>query len=568
MKNRKFIFLACAVIFLGLDVAAEDITSRYSMPPVKRAPDGSVADNILKKAKVLEYSKEMPVKYSEVMDTERFVNNLRTSIKNQVTPVGQDYKTVYFGGKTSKQLDNFMKGLASADKIEIILTTRELILDQPINLRSHTIIRGSSTRLIAGKVDIAIIGNGIENAGLKDLTVERPGKCAIMLINASRFIMENVAVLNSNDRGMVIRGQSSFIHVERGRFIGNRRGGIMIQDGSHHVYIAHSEVSGGVSSSNWSAGIVITSVSPVSEYGIRDAFDDNYFFPKDFSFKRESVPYKNIIESSHIHDNKSSGIYLDGGNGNAIMGNYIFNNDKEGVCLDFFSVGNIVELNSIKGNGFRRLQSDDDLRHDSVLHFGRLADGSAVSKLPNISIDNSAYNIIVRNTITGAAGDGIKIVRSGFRNIIGLNSVTDNNADDNSTFTFFGILLGAAGSDVENDTSGIDLLPSIENIVFGNTIYGSHRAGVFIDHGGVYNDIYDNVIMKQKGEPVIQHDHPNSIIGNNFNVKRPILSEILNSKKRLAVVLSMLTFAVLVSTGSLYILFSRYHLKKRKNNAA
>jgi len=513
------------IMFSFPEAGAEDIYSRYSMPPMKRAPESSSAQKILRKAKVLKHVQEMPVKFTEVMDTERFVNDLRVSIQKQVNTVGKDYKTVNFDGKTSRELNNFIKSLPSTDKIEIILTKREIILDEAVNLRSNTIIRGSSTRLAAGKVGIAVIGNGVENTGLKDLTIDGPGKAGIMLINTSKSVIDNITILNSRDRGMVIRGQSRFIHVNGSRFKGNKRGGIMIQDGSHHVYISHSEVSGGTSSSNWSAGIVITSLRPVSEYGIRDAFDSNYFYPIDISYKGEAVPYKNIILGSHIHDNQSSGIYIDGGNANVVEGNYIVNNDKEGLCLDFFSVGNIVESNSIKNNGFRRFQSDNDLRHDEVLNFGRLADGSAVSKLPNISLDNAAYNIIIRNTITGAAGDGVKIVRSGFRNIIGLNSITDNNAEDNSVFSFSGILLGSAGNDVENDKSGIDVLPSIENIVFGNTIYGHHRFGVLIDSGSVYNDVYDNVIMKQKAVHVFEHDKPNSIIGNNFNVMESGISK-------------------------------------------
>ena len=39
-----------------------------------------------------------------------------------------------------------------------------------------------------------------------------------------------------------------------------------------------------------------------------------------------------------------------------------------------------------------------------------------------------------------------------------------------------------------------------------------------IDHGSVYNDIYDNMIMKQKGKYIIENGDPNNITGNNFNV--------------------------------------------------
>jgi hypothetical protein len=40
MVNKKIFFLICAIVFPGLEVSAEDITSRYSMPSMKRAPLG------------------------------------------------------------------------------------------------------------------------------------------------------------------------------------------------------------------------------------------------------------------------------------------------------------------------------------------------------------------------------------------------------------------------------------------------------------------------------------------------------------------------------------------------
>ena len=523
LKQRRrlgfFSGIICVIFLLfTIDVYAQDITAQYQLPPLERAPKGSKAKKILKRAKVLRYAEEMPVKFTEVMDTGRYIQELKASIMKQVKKTEGEHNILYFNGKTAGELNRFMKNTGASDQTEIILTKMKIILNEPINLKSHIIIRGSSTHLVSNNINIAIIGKDINNAGLKDLIIEEPLECGIMLINTAGLVIDNITIANGRNRGMVIRGGSRFVHINHSKFVENQSGGIMIQEGSHHVCVTNCEISDGHSSSNWSAGVVITQLLPVSEYGIMDEFDSNYFFPKDLSFKKEGMPFKNIIETSYIHDNQSSGIYIDRGNGNVLMGNNIVDNDKEGLCIDFFSVGNIVESNIITGNGFRKFQSDDDLRHDFVLHFGRLADGSAVSKLPNISLDNAAYNIIARNAISNAAGDGIKIVRSGFRNIFCLNSITDNNRGENSVFFFSGVLLGSAGSDVENDMSGIDAFPSIENIVFGNTIYGAHKAGVCIDKGSVYNDIYDNMIMKQKGKYVIKNGDPNNITGNNFNV--------------------------------------------------
>jgi hypothetical protein len=503
----------------------------------------------------------MPVRFTEVMDTSRYIQELKASIMKQVKSIEGEHRTLYFNGRTARELNRFIRDIVPSEQTEIIINVKEITLNEPINLRDHVTIDGRSTHLISNNIDIAIVVKDINSAGLKDLIIEEPLKCGIMLINTAGLVIDNITIINGHDRGMVIRGRSRFIYINHSKFMENQSGGIMLQEGSHHVCVTNCEISDGHSSSNWSAGIVITQLLPVSEYGIMDEFDSNYFFPKDLSFKKEGTPFKNIIETSYIHDNQSSGIYIDRGNGNVLVGNNIVNNDKEGLCIDFFSVGNIVESNIINGNGFRKFQSDDDLRNDFVLHFGRLADGSAVSKLPNISLDNAAYNIIVRNVISNAAGDGIKIVRSGFRNIFCLNSITDNNRGENSVFFFSGVLLGSAGSGVENDTSGIDAFPSIENIIFGNTIYGTHKAGVCIDHGSVYNDIYDNMIMKQKDKYIIQNSYPNSIIGNNFNIKEPESKANLIISKRQVVFIFIVLIGLVLSGIVLFLLIKRYFKK-------
>src|SRR5574337_1945961 len=65
-SGNKIFFLICVIMLSGLDVAAEDIASRYSMPQIdERAPADSSAAKILKKAKVFRYAQEMPVKYTE-----------------------------------------------------------------------------------------------------------------------------------------------------------------------------------------------------------------------------------------------------------------------------------------------------------------------------------------------------------------------------------------------------------------------------------------------------------------------------------------------------------------------
>ena len=126
-----------------------------------------------------------------------------------------------------------------------------------------------------------------------------------------------------------------------------------------------------------------------------------------------SAPHKIIIRNNVIANNNSSGIYSYGAYLNYITENQITGNEKEGICLDYGTVGSYVAYNDITANGNRNRMSDSELKLDFVLELGRLEDGTSPAKLPGISIDNSAYNIVFDNRIIGNYGSGVKMVRTG-----------------------------------------------------------------------------------------------------------------------------------------------------------
>ena len=182
------------------------------------------------------------------------------------------------------------------------------------------------------------------------------------------------------------------------------------------------------------------------------------------------------------------------------------------VCVfGFYLKGNVFEE-----NGQRSRQTDDDLQLDFVLDFGRMEDGTAISKLPGISLDNTAYNILEDNMIINNYGGGIKMVRTTVRTVILKNVIRDNNKGQNDIYHFFGIEIGAAPSGIEN--SVMDFTPSYENIVCRNIITGDHYSGVFIAEECYVNDVFDNVIMDSQafGVEAISHKF-NSIINNRTN---------------------------------------------------
>ncbi len=174
-----------------------------------------------------------------------------------------------------------------------------------------------------------------------------------------------------------------------------------------------------------------------------------------------------------------------------MFANVLQGNSKEGLCLDNGSTANVVASNTISDNGDRWGDPDAILALDSILAGGRLPDGTAAEKVPGISLDNAVYNVVVQNNIAHNFGGGVKLVRTGYFNAIGLNNILDDNDGAGPVFHFFGIELGAAsGSSPE-----LDFTPSHGNVVFSNFIRGSHYSGIYFDPGSDSNNVLYNSIL-------------------------------------------------------------------------
>jgi hypothetical protein len=209
--------------------------------------------------------------------------------------------------------------------------------------------------------------------------------------------------------------------------------------------------------------------------------------------QRLRPPHNNTIVMNHLAWNASSAVYIDGAVGTVIALNVIEGNAKEGMCLDNGATANVVTLNDILQNGSRWGESDEVMDKEFIKGGGRLPDGTPAEKVPGISIDNAIYNVVFSNNVAHNFGGGIKMVRTGYFNVIGLNSIFSNNEGASEKFHFFGIELGSAVKDTPNDE--IDSTPSRGNIIFSNTIRGNHYAGIFFADGSDTNDAFDNVIM-------------------------------------------------------------------------
>src|SRR5581483_1831321 len=177
---------------------------------------------------------------------------------------------------------------------------------------------------------------------------------------------------------------------------------------------------------------------------------------------------------------------------NVITGNSIQGNAKEGLCLDYGSTANVVVSNVVLQNGDRWGESDANMVLEFISQGGRNPDGTPAEKVPGISMDNALYNIVFMNTVAHNFGGGVKIVRTGYFNVIGLNTLLSNNDGASATQHFFGIELGGALADTPG--SDIDFTPSHGNIVFSNVIRGSHYSGIFFDSNCDQNDVIGNTI--------------------------------------------------------------------------
>ena len=296
---------------------------------------------------------------------------------------------------------------------------------------------------------------------------------------------------------MVFRFSSSIL-IDQNYFSRCSMACVFIGEGVKDYSITATEFNHCQGKSNWHAPIVVSGRNDIGfDTKLEGLFEsDGYWAKAQMLFDMLNSPRNGWIFDNKVVHSQSSGIYLDGAVDLVVERNIISNASKEGICLDYGCMNAYVVGNSILANGDRYGKSDDDLQKDFVLGFGRDDRGSAKAKLPGISIDNSAFCQIIANYIGSNFGSGIKMVRTGFANLIAFNQIISNNMGQNDTFHFFGIELGAAKADV--DAPDLDFLGSSLNVIAQNILSGSHYAGILLVDGSEFNFVCDNMIVGAK----------------------------------------------------------------------
>ena len=522
IRAALLIVLLIVLLFsLCPGLRAESILTRYKLPPMDRI-EGE-ARNLWFNSMQYKRLGQLPISFSQIEDTE-VPDILRTRLQNNSWP-STGTADLVFQGKTLSELAAFIAKLSSYSTVDIAAS--RLVADVTLRIPSGIRLRAWNTALEASNLrgkPVFLLEN-VRDAAISGFIFSRV-PLGIVVRNSHRIHLSRLT-FNEGRTAIACVESGSMVTIEETRLYSLEGPGILIQGNLRGVWLRGVDIQDTKRADNGGAGLVVTDSSldthaAVTAETIHRLTIEGLDQPV---FPYTSGPHGILIEEGIFTRNRAQGIYCEGCVGVVIRRNLILENDKEGICLDWGSSRNLVLENVVDGNGFRRRQTDQDLQRDLVLRFGRQADGSAVAKLPGISMDNACENIIVRNVVRENAGDGIKLVRSSFRNLILFNVLLHNARGNNHRFVYSGILIGSAGPEPEileliktgRFKAPLDYLPSMGNVIAANVIDGEHYWGIHLGRDVAYNDIYDNTVHHQLKEPLVSATRAfNSILGNSW----------------------------------------------------
>lgn len=436
------------------------------------------------------------------------------NVYNRVSDTMQKENTfsdkISFTGSTASQLNTL---IAQSTDAYITIESSTVRMDEPIRMKSGIALDAAGVAFTGStddRVAQAVIAEDCTNFALYNLNLTAGCyEYGIYIIRSNTFTIENCTISNALYKGLVMMGENKNFTIRNNTVSYNGNGAVFLNGNISNGIIAGNDVVDNYGTRNLTAGIVMTSMEIDDYYTAYNEFKDEHLY------NLLDTPHDIVLYQNNVKHNNSSGIYSDGAYQIYIVENIIYQNDKEGMCLDYGTFGAYVSNNIVKENGGRLRQSDEDLEADFVTTFGRLSDGSSPAKLPGISIDNSAYNTIVNNNVTQNYGSGVKMVRSAYRNIIMENSVSDNNKGKSDDFHFFGIEIGHE-STPDEPVKGLDFTASYENIVCRNIVTGSNYAGVFLAVESYCNDVFDNTILGSEWYAIECHSNMFNSMPNNI----------------------------------------------------
>lgn len=489
-----------------------DILTRHGLPSLERMEKNDQnhyvnSREIIKKMELLGIEKAT-VLYPELQiaaieENNRELNNSYNMEKNRVS----------FRGTTSDELQQVINDNPNAT---IDIHTDHIQMQSTIFIQDNTTINGNGVKITADNLQFGFVGENVSNIYIHEVCINGGVDYGMYFVDCNNINISSCKLNGMAQKPLCIIGTTSGISIYNNEMRDNLAGGLYIAGSVSNGLIESNNIENNGGTSNWMAGIVLTDIVPNDKYEIWEIFDEVRHFPvRENYYSLLDCPHEIILRNNQVNYNNSSGIYSDGAYLCYVLNNTVYQNDKEGICLDLATIGFYLKENIFKENGRRARQTDDALSRDFVLEGGKMDDSSAKAKLPGVSLDDTAYNIIENNIVINNYGGGIKMVRSTIRTLIMENIIKDNNIGQNDTFHFFGIELGSAAGEVNGETAGKGVMPDYENIICRNSIIGNHYSGIFVGEECYTNDIFDNIIMEPQTFAVEAISNKfNSIISN------------------------------------------------------
>ena len=494
---------------LLLEEDKQNLLSRYQLPPLVRMDEKDAAEkmsNLQVLQRIETLGADVLSFYTPEYYWKKIYNDSITTVKDAIS----FDEHVTFSGTRASELNALLQ---TSTNVVIDIAAKELLLDETIRVPSNVSIEGNGV-IVNGEANVpyAVLLENTQNAAVKGMRFLGGFEQGIYIIRSNKVLIYGNEITNAVHKALCVMDDNQYVNLVGNSIHENGNGSVFLNGEITNCIIQHNAVYQNRGTRNLTAGIVFSSMIVEEPYTPYNEFLDEYLYDL------KKTPNHNVVMDNLIQGNYSSGFYSDGAYLNYVIDNVIEDNEKEGMCLDYGTFGTYVSGNTIQRNGERNRQTDEDLEADFILGAGRLPDGSSTAKLPGISIDNSAYNIVYNNNINENSGSGVKMVRSGYRNVILSNLITDNNAGQNEAYHGFGIELGHA-STPDEPVKGLDFTADYENILARNIISGHHYSGIYIGEDCYCNDLIDNVILDCTQFSVENFSsYFNSAVGNNTNV--------------------------------------------------
>lgn len=490
------------------DTDKEDIMIKYALPELERMSEED-SKKITHNLQALKRTEALGINTKEIFTPEyNWKEEYNTSLKVIEDSIAFE-ETVDFNGTRASELNVFLRNCREQT---VNIAVKEIILDETINVPANVSLVGHDTTL-KGDADLmyAMKLEDVNNVSISDMEFSGGYRFGIYIINSRNILVWNNQITNAGTKALCVMGENEYIHVVNNTATDNMDGAFLFNGDISHCIIQGNSIYQNMGAGNMSAGIVLSGIPVQNLYDTNNPEADAYLY------EVLDAPHDIVIKNNLVQGNHSSGIYSYAGYKNYIIDNSIEDNEKEGLCLDYGTIGTYVANNNIYRNGNRDRQTDEDLVRDFIVEIGRMEDGTSKAKLPGMSLDNAAYNIVMANNVSYNYGSGIKMVRSGYRNLLFGNIIKDNNAGGNDFCHGYGIELGYA-SKPDVPFKGLDFTADYENIIARNTISGFHYSGIFLAEEDYCNDLIDNIVMDGTEFAIENHStYFNSAVGNTVN---------------------------------------------------